>query len=740
MFQVNLGNKILYYPGSDDAMIYDTELNEELGIAGEFTFKVPPQNPLYSEITTGELVTIYKDGEEFWRGDIRDIKIDFANVANVYCLEDLAWLGDEYMTPASIDNETYAQRFSAAISAYNTNRSGDRLFTAGYVTNVTSSNTCIWKTEYEWSILDSLRACICQDNGYIRVRRVTNSGVVTRYIDIVKLSDYGVQATQPIQYGYNLLDYVKESDYGNLTNVLTPYGDELETEAYDEYPARLAGTTITEATSVAAYGRHAKAVIFDGVTDLATLNSLAAAYLTRYCQPQLTMEVKAVDLAEIENVDDIKLGDSVRIVAEPYAIDQWLYLTQIRRDLQNLEKNNIVLSGNVQGKRTITSQTISTSEALKNLPTKASVLDAAKKNAIEILNGVDGGYVTFVTNSSDQITELRIANNIDFDQATKAWRWNVSGLAYMSRTTVNDDWTIGVAATMDGGIVADFITTGFMLADRIKGGTLSLGGYNNQGGIFSIFNASNVEKVHGDNTGIKVGGTVGSRIHIATDGIIEYDYDNAYSGELAMDAVNYGTQEDPDLRDTFVVRRFNDILLTSDDEYAELLISTNESTHAGEIHLKAYTQNENPSEITINSAGVTFNGDIKPDSSTTGQNIVLYMVGSDFKSRELIFQKGILTSIQQTIDIPHYKWHTWEVSDVMYDAIVLGVGVTQAVFPDIDSDNAYDPYIQVADGESPPKITDTVKSGTSMTVSFTAITSAQAAGNACVIKLMEYIF
>ena len=74
MFQVNLGNKILYYPGSDDAMIYDTELNEELGIAGEFTFKVPPQNPLYSEITTGELVTIYKDGEEFWRGDIRDIQ------------------------------------------------------------------------------------------------------------------------------------------------------------------------------------------------------------------------------------------------------------------------------------------------------------------------------------------------------------------------------------------------------------------------------------------------------------------------------------------------------------------------------------------------------------------------------------------------------------------------------------------------------------------------------------------
>jgi hypothetical protein len=519
MYQVNLGDKILYYPASEDAVIYDTELNAEIGIAGEFRFKVPPQNPLYSQLAQGEIVTILRDGKEYWRGEIRDISTDFAKIANVYCIEDLAWLGNEYLVPVSITNETYAQRFQTAISNYNSTRSADRQFTVGYITNVTSTDPCNWTTEYEESILDSLRKCICNASsasGQIRVRRETAGGVVTRYIDIVKLSDYGVQAKQPIEYGYNLLNYVKESDYQNLVNVLTPYGDELDSEVYTEYRERLQGTTITEATSVATYGRHAKAIIFDNVTDLTTLNNLAASYLSRYSQPQLTMEVQAVDLAGIENVDSINIGDSVRVIATPFAVDQWLYLTQIRRDIQNIDKNTITLSGYVQTGRSLTSQTLGTSEAVKALPSKSSILEAAKKNALEILNGTDGGYVTFETNADEQITELRIANNLDINQATKCWKWNLGGLGYMSRDTASDPWAVVTAATMDGEIVADFITTGTMLADRIRGGELILGGLDDINGLCSVLNSSGVEKVKLNENGItatagKIGGwTIGA--------------------------------------------------------------------------------------------------------------------------------------------------------------------------------------------------------------------------------------
>ena len=476
MYQINLGNKVLYYPSSDSACIYDTKLAEDIGQAGEFSFKVPPQNPLYSQLTQGELVTIFRDGIEFWRGEIREIKTDFAKIANVYCLEDLAWLGDEFLTPAQITNETFAQRFQAAIDAYNLNRSSDRQFTAGYITNVSSSDLCNWTTEYDMSILDSLRECICNassDNGHIRVRRVTSGGTVTRYIDIVKLSDYGIQATQPIEYGYNLLDYVKNSDYENLVNVLTPYGDELDSEVYDGYNQRLAGTTISENTSISVYGRHAKAVIFDGVDNLSDLNTLAASYLTRYSQPQLTMEVKAVDLAGIESVDAISIGDSVRIIAKPFAVDQWLYLTSITRDIQNIDKNSITLSGNVVSGKTLTSQTIGTSEAVKNLPSKSSILDAAKKNAIELLDGTNGGNIYFVFDNDGKIIEQGFSNNADLSQATAISRWNISGKAILTRDTPADPWTVKVAETIDGGIVADFITTGNLNCDRLNGGVIN---------------------------------------------------------------------------------------------------------------------------------------------------------------------------------------------------------------------------------------------------------------------------
>ena len=472
MYQVNLGSSILYYPANMDYAIYDAKLEEEVGAAGEFTFKVPPTNPLYGNLSQGALVTILKDGKEYWRGEIKELSYDFAKVADVYCLEDLAFLADEFLAPAQILNESYAQRFQAAIAAYNSNRAPDRAFTAGYITNVQNSDLCSWVTEYDMSILDDLRQCIAGDSGYLRVRRVTSGGSVTRYVDIVPLSDFGVQATQTIEYGYNLLDYVKESDLENLTNVLTPYGAELDSEVYEGYSARLAGTQIQNDDSVAIYGRHAKAVVFDDVANLNELNTLASAYLTRYSQPQLTMEVDAVDLSEIENVSALNLGDSIHIIAAPFAVDQWLYLTKISRDLQNIDKNKITLSGRVYTGRTLTSQTQSAADAVKKLPTKSSILEAAKKNAIELLDGTNGGNIYFVFNEDGQIIEQGFSNNPDLNQATAISRWNINGKAILTRDNPNDDWTVKVAETIDGGIVADFITSGTMSCDRLNGGKI----------------------------------------------------------------------------------------------------------------------------------------------------------------------------------------------------------------------------------------------------------------------------
>lgn len=465
MYQVLIGSKILYAPGSDDYVIYATELNLEVGAAGEFSFKVPASNPLYSSLKMGYIVTIKKDGVEYWRGEIRDIKIDFAKVADVYCLEDLAWLGEEYMAPSLVTDETYAQRLTAAINTYNANRGADRQFTVGTVYN--GSATCTWATEYEWSILDDIRNCICREDYFVKVRRVTSGGTVTRYIDIVRLEDYGVAATQPIEYGYNLLDYVKDSDYGNLVNVLTPYGDVEEDASgdpvylYGDYAKHIQGTTITNAESVSTYGRHAKAVVFDGITDTTALNNMAASYLARYSQPQLTMQVSAVDLAEIEAVNPINLGDSVRIIAKPFAVDQRLYLTELTIDLQDIAKNQITLSGNVS-RRTLTSQVQS---AVNEIPSESDLLTAARKNALNmLLNETQGGYVVYEYDADNKyMTAINICNAQTIEASTKRWRWSQNGFGYLYRDNITDEWNgPTIAMTMDGTLLASIIKTGVL--------------------------------------------------------------------------------------------------------------------------------------------------------------------------------------------------------------------------------------------------------------------------------------
>lgn len=90
----------------------------------------------------------------------------------------------------------------------------------------------------------------------------------------------------------------------------------------------------------------------------------------------------------------------------------------------------------------------------------ASILEEAKDNATNLITNAMGGYV-YKTNN-----ELYIMDNEDPNQAVHVWRWNINGLGY-SNTGING--TYGLAMTMDGAIVADFITTGVLRTSVIQG-------------------------------------------------------------------------------------------------------------------------------------------------------------------------------------------------------------------------------------------------------------------------------
>lgn len=114
----------------------------------------------------------------------------------------------------------------------------------------------------------------------------------------------------------------------------------------------------------------------------------------------------------------------------------------------------------------------------------------------------------YITQNEDGTIKDFIFVNGDqpIQTATQVMRINASGLGF-SKNGVNGPFTNAFVfdATKGGHLVADFITAGTMLADRILGGTLKLGGNNNGNGVFEIYDSSGAKIVTIDKDGIYYG-------------------------------------------------------------------------------------------------------------------------------------------------------------------------------------------------------------------------------------------
>lgn len=108
--------------------------------------------------------------------------------------------------------------------------------------------------------------------------------------------------------------------------------------------------------------------------------------------------------------------------------------------------------------------------------------------ATKAITGGLGGYVVMTLNANKQPQEILIMDTPDINTAVNVWRWNQGGLGH-SHSGYNGPFD-DVAITQDGRINASMITTGFLLANYIRGGTLTLGGIGNAYGLLQVLNAS----------------------------------------------------------------------------------------------------------------------------------------------------------------------------------------------------------------------------------------------------------
>ena len=155
------------------------------------------------------------------------------------------------------------------------------------------------------------------------------------------------------------------------------------------------------------------------------------------------------------------IGDEVDVEEETLGIDIRTRVVKRKYNILTKEREETELS-NVGLKRVITLPDLE--KEIEKIPSAESFLEAAKEIATGLINaGIKNSHVVVRKN------EILIMDTDDINTAQKVWRFNVNGLGYSS-TGYHGEF--GLAMTMDGSIVADFINVGTLNANLIKAGVI----------------------------------------------------------------------------------------------------------------------------------------------------------------------------------------------------------------------------------------------------------------------------
>lgn len=282
-----------------------------------------------------------------------------------------------------------------------------------------------------------------------------------------------------IEYGKNLKDLKQESNIAECYTHLMPYAVytvQDESGNSEEKYVYLAEKVIplTEAEDIG----HNKAFIMDfsdrfGDNEEITeekLRAKATAYAAAadLGTPKVNITVSFVQLWQTEEykniapLERVKLCDTVTVrfsklgVAATSKVIKTVY-----NSLQ--EKYESVTLGDAKSSfaNTVNKQQEAIQEIKSSVKKgQAEATEQLKKaiaNATSLITGHSGGYV--VLNPAEKPQEILILDTPTIDEAVNVWRWNSGGLGYSS-TGYNGEYSL--AMTMDGAIVADFISAGIL--------------------------------------------------------------------------------------------------------------------------------------------------------------------------------------------------------------------------------------------------------------------------------------
>lgn len=473
MYQVLLDDKCLYYPGDSEAVLIDPIVTLEVGKAGSFTFTCPPTNPLYDTfLNRKSMVTVMEDAKEIFYGEVRSQEIDFQKNKKVECAGVLSFLADSIQPQAEFHNQTPRQLLSAFLMQHNNRVEIRKQFILGSVT-VTDPNDSLYRyTDFETTLAAIEDKLTGRLGGYLRCRHSGGN----LYLDWLNIEEIGVYATQPIEFGLNLLDYSESLTADDISTVVIPLGKELESEdtesvlkEYSDIISVNSGKNYLASTdAIANFGWVCSVQHFNDVTMPENIMRKGNEWLLDAQFEELTLDLTALDLSVLGiEYASMQCGCRIRCIAKPYGMDKVLPLMKQTIPLQRPADARLTLG---ESKKKSYSEQVS--QAYKSIIEDSEErrkidntrVQSAINNLTAQMTGTNGGYKLSEYDSEGRWLRDLYMDTPDKNTAKKILQVNMNGIGG-SANGYNGSYNVGM--TLDGQIYGNRIVAGSITAEKI---------------------------------------------------------------------------------------------------------------------------------------------------------------------------------------------------------------------------------------------------------------------------------
>ena len=350
MIQVYADERLVYDSRLPDLALQALKATCSMTKAGTFELTMPPGHPAMNYFTGYRtVVTIYKDNGLRFRGRALFPSDDFYGSRTITGEGERGFLRDGVMRPY-LYQDSPAAIFAHVISLYNPQVDEFKQFVVGEVTVTDPNNYIRFESENAEQIADTVDKLVERCGGYIVFTTNAEGKRVINWYE-----ELGYRSSQVIEFGSNLLDYVRSDSNDELATVVIPYGANIETTNEETGETTSERVTIASVTAdgndflqdydaVALRGVIARPVYWDDITLPENLLAKAQQYLSTSKLMITSLELTAVDLSDLDrSIDSFRVGDSILVRSKPHGVNDVFQLNSRTYDLLNPANSTVVL-------------------------------------------------------------------------------------------------------------------------------------------------------------------------------------------------------------------------------------------------------------------------------------------------------------------------------------------------------------------------------------------------------------